>query len=234
LEEPKNDSVKKKSRLRKLLRWLIVDVLVAAILILLLLYRPSGYRPPHVVTVDANGREIVNPYVSQDLGPRFNNGAQERKPFHIKLEEKAFNEVIARYKWPQEAAGVSLSSPQVSFEPGRITLMGTATMEHADFIVTVDIEPQFDDKGLLNLNVTKVKVGAMNITPLAKMIGKQKYEERLDAGAVDMDDIRTRITGSLLAGKSFDPVIESGGKRIRLKSLDITQGHLDAEFVPAK
>jgi uncharacterized protein YpmS len=231
LEEPKDRS-KKKPRLKRLLRWLAVDLLVLAILVLLLFYKPGRYHPVLIVSFDPNG-EKVHPYLTRELLPKFNNGVQSRRPFRMTIVDNALNEVIARYDLPQ-ASGVSISKPQVLFEPDRIVLMGTANVEGAPLIVTIKLQPQFDEKGLLNLNVEEVKLGAMPITLLVKMVGKEKYNERVAAGDVDTEDIRSQIVASLLSGKLFDPVVTYGGKKVRLKSVEISQGQMEAEFVPAK
>lgn len=209
-----------------------MDLLVAAIFVLLLLYKPASYHPILVSLMDPNGQR-VHPYVSKELLPRFNNGIQARRPFRMTILDKTLNEVIGQTRWLQEAGGVTISSPQVAFEPDRIVLMGTAIVEGADLIVTIELQPQFNEQGLLNLKVEKVKIGAMNITPLAKLVGKKMYEDRVAAGAVPYD-IKTQIAASLLTGEPFDPVIEYDGKKIRLKSVNVSQGQLDAELVPAK
>jgi hypothetical protein len=233
LEQPKDKTKKKKPRWKKLLRWLIVDLLVAAIFVLLLLYKPGQYHPIIAAMMDPNGQR-VHPYLARELMPQFNNGIQARRPFRMKIVDKTLNEVIAQYKWPQEAAGVSILSPEVLFEPDRIILMGTANVEGADLIVTVELQPQFNEQGLLNLKVEKVKIGAMNITPLARMIGRRRYDERVEAGGFDPEDLRSQIAASLLSGRPFDPVIEYDRKKVRLKSAEVSQGQLDVEFVPAK
>jgi hypothetical protein len=232
LEQLKNDTKKKKPRWKKLVRWLVVDLLVAAIFILLLLYKPGGYHP-FGSPFDPNGGR-VNPYVSKELLPQFNNGIQARRPFRMTILEKPLNEIVAQFMWPQEAGGVVLTKPQVTFEPNMVVLMGTATVEGADLIVTVELQPQFDEKGWLNLNLKGVKVGAMPFTPLARIFGERKYKEGLASGDVDTKDIRTRIAASLFTGQPFDPVFEYDRKKVRVKSVVVSQGQLDVEFVPAK
>jgi hypothetical protein len=230
-KQPNNDK-KKKSRLKKLVCWLFVDLLVAAIVVLLLFYRPSGYHPILAALSDANGQR-VHPYISKELGPAFYNGAHDQQPFRLTVLDGPLNEAIAQAAWLSEASGITLSSPQVSFEPDHVVLMGTADVQGADLIVTIAVKPQLDEQGLLNLNVDKVKIGAMNITPLARMMAKKMYEDRVATGTVDTEDLRTKVTASLLAGEAFDPIVPVDGKKVRLRSLNIAEGQLDAEWVPA-
>ncbi len=221
---------RKISRRRKLLIWLAVDLAVAAVLIALLVYRPAGYRPV-APAPNADG-ETVHPYLHRDLASTFYNKAQERRPFEMVVLDQKLNEAIADKKWQSE--GVLLSAPQVLFEPGRIVLMGMADVEGAGFVVTVELTPQLNEQGYLDLAVEKVKVGAMNVTPLAKMMGRKMYQEQIDTGAIDMDNLGTKIVAALLAGKPFDPLLEVDDKWVRLKSFDITQGKLTTHFIPAK
>jgi hypothetical protein len=225
---------RKKSRRRRLLYWLAIDLAVAATVIGMLIYKPSRYHPVvPPASADAND-PAAHPYLHRDLASTFYNNAQKQRPFEMAILDQSLNEAIARMKWPQQSEGVSLSAPEILFIPGRIVIMGTATVEKAKFIVTIELAPRMDDKGYLDLAVEKVKVGAMNVTPLAKMMGRKMYREQIDTGAVDMENLGTKIIASLLNGEPFDPVVEAEDKWVRLKSLDIAPGKLTAQFVPAK
>lgn len=223
---------RKKSRRKKLLIWLGVDLFVAAVVALLLLHKPSGYHPIAPAAPDPNG-EQVSPYLYRDLSSKFYNDAQRQRPFEMVVLDKALNEAISRLKWPQETGGVALSSPQVLFTPGRIALMGTTAVEGADFVLTIELGPRLDDQGHLNLVVEKVKVGAMNVTPLAKMMAKRMYRERIESAPVDTEDLRTKIAASLLNEEPFEPTVKVEDKWVRLKGFDLTDGKLTARFIPA-
>lgn len=223
---------KKRSRRRKLFYWLLIDLVVAATVIGLLLYKPRLYHPVSA-TADPNGQP-VHPYLHRDLASRFYNDAQKQQPFSMTVLDKLLNEAIALEKWPQESEGVAFSKPDVLFVPGRVVLMVTADVEGAEFVVTLELAPQFTEQGLLNINVEKVGVGAMNITPLAKMIGRKMYLQRLEEMPSGPEDLRMKVAGSLLAGKPFDPVFEVEDKWVRLKDVEITEGKLTGHFVPAR
>lgn len=224
---------KKRSKRRKLLYWLLIDTTVAVVVLALLLYKPARYNPV-VRALGGSDSERVHPYLSHELGPQLYNGAQSQRPFDLVVLDRTLNEAIAQFRWPRETGGVVFSAPEVLFHPGRIVLMGTADIEKAEIVITVELEPQLDDAGLLNLNVAKVKIGAMNITPLAKMLAKRQYQERLETVPVDTDDIRAKVAASLLAGESFEPVFKVDDKWVRLKGFQIAEGTLEAEMVPAR
>lgn len=221
----------KKPRRKKLMIWLGVDLVVAAIVICLLLYKPAQYHPVmSPAATDPNGQR-VHPYLSHELMPTLYNNAQDREPFEMEVLDQRLNEAIAQTGWLQESGGIKLSAPAVAFTPGRVVLMGTADIEGAGFVVTVEIGPQILKDGRLNLVVEKVRIGVMNITPLAKMMGKKMYRERVEAGGVDIDDWRTKIAASLLSEEPFEPVFPVDDKQIRLTGFDITRGKLIARLV---
>ncbi len=206
-----------------------MDLFVALVAILLLLHKPSRYNPAPPAEPDPNGQQ-VDPYLHRDLWSKFYNGAQRQQPFEMVVLDQALNEAIAKLKWPQETGGITLFAPQVLFTPGRIILMGTTAVEGAEFVITIELGPRLDEQGKLNLVVDEVKVGAMPVTFLAKMTAKKMYKERLESAPVDMEDLRTKIAASLFNEDPFDPVLKVEDKWVRLKSLELTDGKLTAQF----
>ncbi|MHC4546967.1 MAG: hypothetical protein ACYSYL_21040 [Planctomycetota bacterium] len=140
--------------------------------------KPARYRPPDTVPA-GNKQDQVSPYLSNVLLPQLYNGAQRDEAFDLNVIQKGINETIERLQWPKESNGVLLSAPKVFFEPENIVLMGTANIKGAELVVTVVAKPSLDEKGLLHLRVKKVKIGAMNITPVARLMAKKMYAERL-------------------------------------------------------
>jgi uncharacterized protein YpmS len=222
---------KKKSKRKKLLIWLLVDILVAAIVIALLFHTPANYNP---FVADETDADRVHPYLSHELMPQLYNGAQSRQPFEVVVSDQALNEAIAQAQWPQHAEGVTFDAPQVLFFPDRIVLMGTVNAEGAELVVTIEVGPHMDEEGLLSVGLQKIKVGAMNITPLAKTVARRMYLERLETVPVDTEDIRTKIAGALLNEEAFEPVFKVEDKWIRLKGLTLDEGQFVLRFVPAR
>lgn len=221
---------KKKSKRKKLLIWLLIDVLVAAVVIGLLVHKPANYNP---FVANDTDPDRVHPYLSHDLMPQLYNGAQSQRPFEFVVRDELLNEAIARARWPQHAQGVTFDAPEVCFFPDRIVLMGTADVEAAELVITIEVAPHLDEEGLLSLDIQKVKVGAMNITPLAKMIARKMYHERLETVPVDTEDIRTKIAAALLNEEPFEPVFKVEDKWVRVENLTLSEGKLTIRFVPA-
>ena len=231
--KPKTKTKTKKSKRKKLLIWLAVDLVVAATVVVLLFWRPSQYHPMIPTATDANG-QTVHPYLYRDLASQFYNNAQDRKPFAITVQDSLLNAAIGLLQWPRESDGVTFSRPEVVFSEDRVVLMGTTSLQGADFVVTIELTPRFGDNGLLNIDVEKVVVGAMTVTPVARMIGRRMYLQRLEELPSSLDDdLRMKIAGSLLNEKPFDPVVQVEDKWVRLTDVNISKGKLVGHFEPA-
>ena len=224
--------IRKKARFKKLVIWLLVDLAVAAIIFALLLYRPGRYKPADFGPGNYK-RGQVSPYLTHDLGPVFNKGVQYREPFQLVVTQKGINDIITRGNWPMESEGILLYAPAVLFVPGAVVLMGTADVKGVEFVVTIELEPKIDEQGLLNLHVGKVKVGAMNITPLVKMMAKKMYMQRINALDVDTEAVQTKIAASLLNDEPFEPVFRIDDKKVRIEKITIAKEKLLLRLVPA-
>lgn len=223
--------IRKKARHKKLICWLLVDLTVAAVIFALLLYTPGLYKP---AGNDPAGykRGQVHPYLTH-LSSELYNGAQRGELFELVVTQKGINEIITWSRWPKESEGIMFSAPAVLFVPGSIVLMGTAHIKGVEFIVTIAVEPRVDEQGFLNLQVAKVKVGAMKITPLAKMMAKKMYAQRLATVPVDTEALTTKIAGALLNDEPFEPVIRVENRKVRVEKITIAEEKLTLHLVPA-
>ena len=224
--------IRKKARFKKLVRWLLVDLAVAAIIFALLLYRPGRYKPAEFGSGNYK-RGQVSPYLTNELSPAIYNGAQRVEPFDVVITQDGLNDMIARGNWPMESEGILLYAPAALFVPGTVVLMGTADIKGVEFIITIELEPKINEQGLLNLQVAKVKVGAMNITPLAKMMAKKMYAQRVAAIPIDKEAVQTKIAASLLTDEPFEPVFEIDDKKVRIEKIAVAKEKLLLRFVPA-
>jgi hypothetical protein len=217
----------RKKRKFKKLYWLLLALAAASIPLVLLLYKPTHYDPPDF----AHSKE-VSPYLTHELSPQFYNGAQRGEPFDLVVLQKGINDIVARSKWPREFDGVSFSTPAVLFVPDSIVLMAAVNIKGVEFVVTIVAEPKIDDHGLLNLRVTKVKVGAMNITILARVMARRIYQQRLATTPLNAQDLRAKIAGSLLNDEPFEPVFKVEDKKVRVQRVTIKQEKLILRLAP--
>ncbi len=217
----------KKKKNRKVHLILICWLAFFCIFVLLLLYKPHGFK----CGASIEGRQ-VSPYLTHILYPQLYNGAQSEEPFETTVLQEGINDIIARFNWPIQNNGIEYLTPQVFFRPGRIVLVGTVIGGRVKLLVTIVGRPAIDKDGFLNLNVVKVKIGAVNITVPAKIIAERIYKYHLDTTDVDTNNIKTKIAWSLVNNEPFEPIFSINSKKIRLKRVDITNGELKLHFVP--
>ncbi len=220
------------SRTRKLACWLFVDLVVAAVIIGLLLHKPGSYDPTDFESAGYEPGQ-VSPYLTHELSPRIYNGAQRDEPFDVVITQKGINEIVAGWGWPKMSQGVMLYSPAGLFKPGSAQLMATADIRGAEFVVTIKIEPKITDKGLLTFHVSKVKVGAMNITALAKITARRMYLQKIAHLPIDKEAVQTKITESLLNGTPFEPVFKVDDRKVRIDKIAVSEERLTVHLVPA-
>jgi hypothetical protein len=224
---------KQRPKRSKKLFWLLIDLAVAAFFLAMLFYRPARYNPQTFP-----GDNKVSKYLTHDLMPQLYNGADSRKPFDLIVTQQGINDIIAHYDWPYYSDYAAIAAPQAFFSPDGITIIGAVTFRQAEFIVTVVIKPALDSKGLLNLNLSKMNVGAMNLTLLAKIIASKMYQQRVSAIPIASDDIRAKIAASLLNGEPFDPVFEikdifeKDDKALRIRNVTLHNQKIILHLIP--
>jgi len=228
-----------KSRWKRLAIWLLIDLTVAALVFILLLYRPGRYDPMSPTGFKPGQ---VSPYLTLFHSDIY-NGAQSGRPFDANLSEEGVNDIIARggldWDWPLEQDGVMLYAPAAVLEPGSLVLMGTANIKGVELVVTIELQANIDQKGLLSLKLGKFKVGAMNITPIAKLMAKKMYTEQVAVANVDKDAWQTKIIASLLNDEPFEPLFRMPTdrmprKRLRVQKVAIQEGKLSFRLIPVQ
>jgi hypothetical protein len=212
----------------KLLIWLIADVIFLGAVMALLLYKPPGYEPVNTHAQAAEGPRQVSSYLTY-LYSQMHNNSQRKETFEIEVLEDGINQAIASANWPQRSDGIVFAQPKAEFDKNGITLTGTANVEGIDLVVTVHGLLQMLDDGKLNVHVQTVKVGAMNITLLAKYLAKSMYKEKFGMMYVESTDPRVLIAASLMEDKPFDPVFQVNDRGVRL-----TQATMDQDLVRLK
>lgn len=218
----------KKSRFRKI-RWFLAGWAVLFVcFVLLLLHRPACYNPPKAIY----GKQ-VSPYLTHVLLPRLYNGAQRQEPFELVVTQKGISDIIARSKPLKGSDGGGFSRLQAFFVPDGIVFMGTASVCGAKLVVTVVAEPVVDEGGLLNLRMAKVKIGAVNVTFLVRMMAGRMYKRQIGRTGIDTEALRAKIAASLLNDEPFEPVLKIEDKKIRVKKITVKQEKLTIRFVPA-
>lgn len=223
--------VRKKARSKKrvylLLAVLAVVLAIVIVVFALLFHRPFSYKP-----LDLTNSKQVSVYLTHELLPDLYNGVQYQEPFELVVTQSGINDIVARFNWPQQLSGVEFSAPMVFFAPDSIVLMGTVLLEGAEFVATVIAAPELDAEGLLNLQVVSVKLGAVDITPLAGVLAKRICRQQFADKGINAEDLWAQMAESLLNGEPFEPVFEIVDKKVRVEKITIKQKKLIIRLVP--
>jgi uncharacterized protein YpmS len=230
-EKPKSDEQPKKRYVKFLKRaiWPAISLTLSIIIILLLLYKPAGYLPADEAEA-LRGQRQLSQNITNRLLPEFYNGIQHTESFEMTINEEEINELIAQAKWPKYSEGFVFYTPKASLDSGKIGLMCTVLQFGLDveLVITIETQPKLDENGLLNVNVTQVKIGAVNITPLAEFFAKKMYQEQKPE-YIEAWDWRSKIASSIFENAGFEPVFLVKDRWVRLEALDIRE-----EFVKVR
>ena len=219
---------RKKKRLKKLICWLAIDLSVAFIIFALLLYKPGKYNP------ELDESEEISSSLLK-LYSVINDKSQLKEPFEIVINQKILNDLINLADWPMESEGVLLYSPAAVIDPNAIILMGTAELQSMEFIITIELQVNINEQGLMNIEVQKVKVGAVNVTPLAKITAQQMYKQKLaEMGDVDLYTWQAKLVASILTNEPVEPVYDIDRQTIKVKHILIEEGKMTLQLFPVK
>jgi hypothetical protein len=216
-----------KKRRRRLIIWFAVDIAIAVIFFTLLLYTPGRYNPPK----PADNNE-VSQYLTHELLADLYNNAQYDEPFELVIEQAGINDAIARANWPVEFDEVLFETPQVFFVSDAIIVMEPVEIKGLEFVITARVSPLLDEQGLLYLKVDTMKVGAMNLTPIARIMGQKMYEHHMAMADINTRDLRARIAAALFAKTPFRPVLQIGRRKVQIERIDIENSRLTVGFSP--
>ena len=222
----KNTEPKTKKRFKKRY-WVLLPIIMVLLLVLLATHRPASYKP--LAPPEDNK---PSPYLTSVLMPNLYNGAQRGEPFELIVTEKGINDMISRQAWPLMAGDFSFSAMQVIILDEHILIMATATAGDANFLISTQLWPAINEQGLLNLHISDVKIGAVNITLIARLISRTIYAERLNPSPEDMKRQSVQITRSVINDIPFDPVFEIDDIKLRIAEAQILQGKIRTILVP--
>jgi hypothetical protein len=226
-EQRKKDRRRKHYVLKFSLLSTVGLLVTLTIISIFLLHKPSDYQPPQTIE---NGQ--VSKYLTHVISQDLYNGAQAGVPFDLVVTEEGIADVIARSAWPKQAGEALFSVPEVKFLPDSIVIRGLVDIDMVELFVVVEGTSYVDEQGLLYLHVTKVKIGAVSVTTVAKMIAGAIYNSESTSRQIDRDDWRARIMTALLLDEPFEPVFEIEDAEVRIDDVKIESGKLTIHFVP--
>ena len=204
---------------------LTLPLLVLALV--LTAYKPGRYAP--VKIADQNQ---VSPYLTHQLMPTIYNNSQLGEPFEVVITQQGLNDIVARLPQPIRLNNITLADPQVVLMSEQVILMATVRARPIDFFVTIELKPTINERGLLNLHINNIKLGAVSITAIAKLIGDRVYSNWLTATGTEPNNIAAQICRSLLRDEPVEPVFEIRGKTVRLSRINVKAKSITAKLSP--
>ena len=229
------DSAAKRNKKKRIVKkiFLLCCAVTAGLIILLLLmfvHRPEYYNPLGV----KNGEE-VNPYFTHYLAPEFYNNIQLDEPFELIVPQKELNEMITdgatlNFQWPVKLNGASFDAPAVIFMQDKIVLMGKVVFAGVSFVVTIIAEPVMDEQGFIVLNIRQVRVGTVNVTPIAAMLADRIFAKKIQKH--EDDDWIKGLSAACLSNTPYEPVFECNEIKVRIVDLKIVDSKLTLRFQP--
>ena len=194
---------------------------------MLIFYKPADFEQPK----PTESKE-VSKYLTHVITPELYNGAQRGEPFDLVITEDGINEVVSGLKWPQYAGWASFSTPRVFFKPGKIVLQSAAGIDNVDIFITLEGKAKIDTAGLLHLDISKVKIGAMNLTLISKIIAASMFKKELAENDVDPRDWGYKIATALFQSQPFEPILDVEKNKVRIKTVNLEQKILTIHFIP--
>ena len=217
----------KKAKLKKAI-WILIGLAAVVIICFsLLLYKPAYFNHP-----SGNGDKYISQYVTNVLIPYIHNNAQLSKPFDVTIGQSRTKDFISLAKWPQQYDDITFLRPSAFFAADSLVFTGSAVVKDVEFVVTIVVKPQWNENRLLNLHITTVKIGAVNITAFVKLITRNVYARKLATKEADPEDIGPKLIASLMADKPFEPVFEIRDDKLRIEKITLTQEKLSAVLLP--
>lgn len=225
MKAKKTNPLESKSRYKRKIAITVALLGAAAVCIGLLRLSPKAYRPQQAVNP-----EEVSPYLTHQLGPRFFNHVQLYEPFEMVIEQDGVNDILSRGLWPQRFGEVTVWTPTVLFERGRVYAMSRVEYRGLSSIVTIAARPFLDDRNLLNMDIQWVRLGLLPVTGLARRIAG----ETVDDYAVllrDWPDVEANLR-AIIANEAFDASFLFDKQRIGVQGVGIEPGQLRVRLVP--
>ncbi len=200
----------------------VFSIIVCMFIVVLILFKqvPKSYVRSAVPEPNAS----IPQFVIRDIVATIYNESQLAEPFDLAVSQDEMNEIITNkavtgLAWPVEVNGVTISSPAIIFEPETLSIMATVNYAGFPVVATFMAEPKLQADGMLYLNISTVKAGVMNITPLATKLASGIFANQSEK--FPDEPFITMLAGACLENKPIEPVFAAFDRQIRIISADI-------------
>jgi hypothetical protein len=210
----------------------LLPAITTALTIFVLALVATAYKPGLYAPVRIADQNQVSPYLTHQLMPDIYNNSQLDEPFEVVITQQGLNDIVARTPQPIRLNNITLAEPQVVLTGEQVILMATVRARPIDFFVTIELNPTINERGLLNLHINNIKLGAVSITAVAKLIGDSVYSNWMTATGTEPNNVAAQICRSLLRDEPFEPVFEIRGKTLRLSRINVKAKSIVTQLSP--
>lgn len=150
--------------------------------------------------------------------------------FRLNISEEDINEILSHLEWGRKQNGVVMHQPRIILIER--TLVGMANVDYKGFrfSVTVELVPFLNKNGLLEIDISKVRIGALPVTLIARKILADNYANRTVNPA--KPGWQRELEKALFTDAPAEPVFEVLERKIRITGLQITDQTLKTKLIP--
>lgn len=196
---------------------------------ILFLYTPKAYR-----LVGAKETEQVSLYLTNELGPKFNNQVQLGEPFELIISQSGLNEIINQDFMIQYFENIPLSDPYIAFSNQSILLMGTLTYERVSSVISITAFPTMDTNGNINMNIQSIRLGMMPATTLVTKLAQKIFD--YNRNSFEQDPKAEEQVQAIIRNEPFEPIFLFSTDYykywVRISNFSIEQGSLKLTLSP--
>jgi len=229
-------------------------VFVALVLLiaagLLVLHQPKAYQPrklskEHQQLIEKEGKDqFTNMY----------NDIQRLETFKVSYNQQLINDLLmlddvqAGYKQQGSQVEQYFKFAQFVFDNDRIYLLGQASLENINAVVTITFAPKVTADGKLEIELESIKAGALMVPANLVLDQLQQIVSNVATGSIDLGTLNhyyldnkrlehdwSGLIKSLLDTRlaSMDAVLRTmDDKQVRIENIQSDQGILELTLSP--
>ncbi len=230
---------------------LVFVVLVALITAgLMVLHQPKAYQPR---TLSKEHQQLTEKQ-GKDQFTNMYNDIQRLETFKVSYNQQLINDLLmlddvqASYQQQLSQVEQYFKYAQFAFDSDRIYLMGQASLDSINAVVTITFVPKVTADGKLEIELESIKAGALSVPASMVLEQLQQVVSNVASGSIDLgtlnhyyiDDKRLEhdwagLVKDLINTRhvSMDAILRTmDDKQVRIDSIRSGQGNLELTLSP--
>jgi hypothetical protein len=200
------------------------------IVILIFIFALIFHTPEPLKNWPGEKKSQISKSITHMLATTLFINLQRDKAFHLDFSEDNVNEILSHLEWSKKKNGAVIHQPRILFPEERLVCMANVDYKGFRFSVTVELIPYLNTDGLLEIDISKVRIGALPVTPIARKILADNYANRTADPA--KPDWQKKLEKALFTDAPAEPVFKILERKIRITGLHITDQTLKTKLIP--